>query len=65
MELKAERIWKGSCAVEMVHVMERADGRMEIVLVIEGGAEGLAAWLSKAAALHDADRRRMEDPDGD
>jgi hypothetical protein len=65
MELKAERVWSGSCAVENVHVLERSDGRMEIVLIVAGGASGLASWLMKAAVLHDAERRRMEDRDGD
>jgi hypothetical protein len=65
MDLEAVRIWKGPSAVEAVHVLGRADGKKEVVIVMEGGAEGIAEWLRKAAALHDAERRRLEDPDGD
>jgi hypothetical protein len=65
MDLRAVRIWKGSNAVESVHVLDRADGRKEVVIVLAGGVEGIAEWILKAAELHDAERRRMEDPDGD
>jgi hypothetical protein len=36
-----------------------------VVIVLAGGADGIAEWILKAAALHDAERRRLEDPDGD
>ena len=65
MDLRAVRIWKGSNAVEGVHVLDRADGRKEVVIILAGGAEGIAEWILKAAALHDAAKRRLEDPDGD
>ncbi len=51
--------------MEAVHVLARADGRKEVVIVMAAGAEGVAEWILKAAALHDAEKRRMEDPDGD
>ena len=64
--MEVERVWKGSCAVESVHVMTRDDGKQELVIVTAGGPGGLAEWILKAtAALHGAERRRMEDPDGD
>ena len=64
MDLRAVRIWKGSNAVEGVHVLDRADGRKEVVIILAGGAEGIAEWILKAAALNGT-ARRMEDPDGD
>ena len=64
--MEMERIWKGSCAVESVHVMTREDGKQELVIVTAGGPGGLAEWILKAtAALHSAERRRMEEPYGD
>ena len=65
MGLETERVWKGMCVVEAVHILSRDDGRQEVVIVTAGGTEGLAEWFLKAAALFDAARRRMEDPDGD
>ena len=65
MGLDATRIWKGACVVESVHVLTRDNGKREVVIVTAGGPDGLAEWILKAAALHDAERRRMEDPDGD
>ena len=63
--MEVERIWKGSFVVESVHVLSREDGKQEVVIVTAGGAEGMAEWLRKSAALHDAARRRTVDPDGD
>ena len=63
--MDAERIWKGTCVVESVHVLTRENGKQEVVIVTAGGPGGLAEWILKAAALHDAERRRMEDHDGD
>jgi hypothetical protein len=66
MDFDGERVWLGTSVVETVHVLKRDSGRREIVIVLrEGEGDGLAEWLTKAAALHDAARRRMEDPDGD
>jgi len=64
--MDAERIWKGTCVVESVHVLTRENGKQEVVIVTAGGPGGLAEWILKAtAALHGAERRRMEEPDGD
>ena len=66
MDFDGERVWFGMSVVETVHVFRRDSGRREIVIVLrEGEGGGLAEWLTKAAALHDAERRRLEDPDGD
>jgi hypothetical protein len=63
--MDAERIWKGACVVEALHLIERSDGKAEMVIVMNGKEMGIVEWLRKSAALHDAERRRMEDPDGD
>lgn len=65
MDFDGVRIWRGTCVVEMVHVLRRDSGRKEIVIVLREGEGGLAEWLTKAAALFDGAQRRMEDPDGD
>ena len=64
--MESERVWKGSCVVESVHVLTRDNGKREVVIVTAGEPGGLAEWILKAtAALHGAERRRMEDPDDD
>ena len=64
--MEVDRVWKGSCVVESVHVLTRDDGKREVVIVTAGGPGGLAEWILKAtAAMHGAERRRREDPDGD
>jgi hypothetical protein len=65
MDFDGVRVWRGTCVVESVHVLNRENGKQEVVIVTAGGADGLAEWLKKSAALHDEARRRMVDPDGD
>jgi hypothetical protein len=66
MDFDGERVWRGSCVVEMVHVLRRDSGRREIVVVLrEREEDGLAEWLTKAAELVNGARRPLEGPDGD
>ena len=63
--MEAKRIWKGTCVIEALHLIERSDGKAEMVIVMNGKEMGIVEWLKKSAALMDKDARRMEDPDGD
>lgn len=65
MAFDAERLWRGESVVEMLHILDREDGRSELVIVFRDGNRGLAEWLRGLAGMMDAARRRMEDPDGD
>jgi hypothetical protein len=43
MEFEDLPVWSGACVVEEISVLFRADGKREIVFVVQGGGrEGLA-----------------------